>query len=57
MEVTLNQMVKLGARRLEERAVALLKPRKSNPRTHPPAQLKQIEASIRQFGFLKSGAD
>jgi hypothetical protein len=30
---------------------AVLKPRKSNPRTHSKAQLKQIADSIRTFGF------
>jgi ParB-like chromosome segregation protein Spo0J len=30
---------------------AALKPRKSNPRTHSKAQLKQIADSIRAFGF------
>ena len=30
---------------------AVLKPRKSNPRTHSKAQLKQIANSIRTFGF------
>jgi ParB-like chromosome segregation protein Spo0J len=30
---------------------AVLKPRKSNPRTHSKAQLKQIVDSIRTFGF------
>ncbi|WP_066803150.1 site-specific DNA-methyltransferase [Sphingomonas asaccharolytica] len=45
-------MVRLGTRQIEERAVALLKPRKNNPRTHSPAQLKQIEASIQKFGFV-----
>ena len=30
---------------------AALKPRKSNPRTHSKAQLKQIADSIRTFGF------
>jgi len=31
---------------------AALKPRKSNPRTHSKAQLKQIADSIRTFGFI-----
>ncbi len=48
----MNEMVRLGTRQIEERAVALLKPRKNNPRTHSPAQLKQIEASIQKFGFV-----
>lgn len=33
---------------------AVLKPRKSNPRTHSKAQLKQIADSIRTFGFTNS---
>jgi DNA modification methylase len=48
----MHEMAKRGARQLEERAVALLNPHKRNPRTHTPRQLKQIEASIREFGFL-----
>jgi DNA modification methylase len=52
MEVALNEMVSRGERQLEERAVALLKPHARNPRTHSPAQLRKIEASIRRFGFL-----
>jgi DNA modification methylase len=48
----LNEMARSGRRQLEERAVALLKPHARNPRKHSPRQLKQIEASIRQFGFL-----
>lgn len=48
----MNEMAKLGARQLEERAVALLKPHERNARKHTPKQLKQIEASIRRFGFL-----
>lgn len=31
---------------------ALLKPRARNPRTHTPKQIKQIAASIEQFGFV-----
>ncbi|RVT43946.1 ParB/Srx family N-terminal domain-containing protein [Sphingobium algorifonticola] len=41
-----------GARQLEERAVALLKPHARNPRTHSKKQIGQIEASIRRFGFV-----
>lgn len=29
-----------------------LKPRSKNPRTHTPRQIKQIAASIREFGFI-----
>ena len=29
-----------------------LKPRLKNPRTHTPRQIKQIAASIQQFGFI-----
>lgn len=48
----MNEMARSGRRQLEERAVALLKPHARNPRKHSPRQLKQIEASIRRFGFL-----
>jgi DNA modification methylase len=48
----MNEMAKRGARRLEERAVASLKPHARNARTHSPAQLKKLEASIRRFGFV-----
>lgn len=37
---------------LEQRAVSELRPHPNNPRKHSPKQLKQIEASIRRFGFL-----
>lgn len=33
------------------RSVKELKPRKSNPRTHNKKQVKQVAASIQQFGF------
>lgn len=36
---------------IEQRAVAALVPYARNSRMHPPAQLAQIEASIRQWGF------
>ena len=29
-----------------------LKPRPNNPRTHTPRQIKQIAASIQEFGFI-----
>jgi ParB-like chromosome segregation protein Spo0J len=29
-----------------------LAPRANNPRTHTPRQIKQIAASIREFGFI-----
>ena len=29
-----------------------LRPRPNNPRTHTPRQIKQIAASIREFGFI-----
>jgi hypothetical protein len=32
-------------------AVASLKPWERNPRTHSPAQIEQLRASIREFGF------
>lgn len=48
----MNEMARSGRRQLEERAVALLKPHARNPRKHSPKQLKQVEASIRRFGFL-----
>ncbi len=38
--------------RFEQRAISLLKPHGNNPRKHSPAQIRQIEASIRRFGFL-----
>ncbi len=37
---------------VEERHIASLTPHKRNARTHSAAQIRQIEASIRQFGFL-----
>jgi ParB-like chromosome segregation protein Spo0J len=30
-----------------------LKPRASNPRTHPKRQIEQIKKSIREFGFVR----
>jgi len=48
----MNEMAKRGARRLEERAITMLKPHARNARTHSPAQLKKLEASIRRFGFV-----
>lgn len=43
---------KSNVRSMEYRAVGALVPHPNNPRTHSPKQLKQIEASIRRFGFL-----
>ena len=43
---------KSNVRSMEYRAVGALVPHPNNPRTHSPRQLKQIEASIRRFGFL-----
>ena len=43
---------KVNAHRLEYQAVGAFKPHPNNPRTHSPKQLKQIESSIRRFGFL-----
>ncbi|BBD98865.1 DNA methylase N-4 [Sphingobium amiense] len=48
----MNETARCGARQLEERAVALLKPHARNARTHSPAQLRKLEASIRRFGFV-----
>lgn len=48
----MNENGSRGARQLEERAVALLRPHERNARTHSKKQLKQIEVSIRRFGFL-----
>lgn len=48
----MNEMAMRGARRLGERAVALLKPHERNARTHSPAQLRKLEDSIRRFGFV-----
>lgn len=36
---------------VEYRAIAQLKPRASNPRTHSKKQIEQIATSIRRFGF------
>ena len=35
----------------ERRPVGKIKPDPSNPRTHSPKQIKQIVASIEEFGF------
>ena len=43
---------KSNVRSMEYRAVGALVPHPNNPRTHSPRQLKQIEVSIRRFGFL-----
>ena len=43
---------KSNVRSMEYRAVGALVAHPNNPRTHSPKQLKQIEASIRRFGFL-----
>lgn len=48
----MNEMTSRGARALEERAPALLKPHARNARTHSAPQLRKIEASIRRFGFV-----
>lgn len=48
----MDTIEKSHVRGLEQRAVAALRPHSNNPRTHSPKQLKQIEASIRRFGFL-----
>lgn len=48
----MNEMAMRGARQLEELAVARLKPHAHNARTHSPAQLRKLEASIRRFGFV-----
>jgi ParB-like chromosome segregation protein Spo0J len=48
----MNDMTKRGARVLEERPVALLKPHPNNARTHSPAQLRKLQASINRFGFV-----
>lgn len=39
-------------RGLEQRPVAALRPHENNPRKHSAKQIRQIEASIRKFGFL-----
>jgi DNA modification methylase len=42
----------LAAPRILYKAPAALKPRPKNPRTHSAKQIKQIAASIKEFGFV-----
>jgi DNA modification methylase len=47
----LSNTGKKGAQRIEQRDIASLRPHANNPRKHSNKQLKQIQASIRRFGF------
>lgn len=40
-----------GDRQIEIRKLADLRPRPTNPRLHPPEQIAQIQASMREFGW------
>ena len=42
----------MAALKITYKDPAQLKPRAKNPRTHTPKQLKQIAASIKEFGFI-----
>lgn len=42
----------MAALKIVYRDPAHLKPRAQNPRTHTPKQIKQIAASIKEFGFI-----
>ncbi len=47
----MNLPLKQHGRKIETRAVAQLKPRGTNPRTHSPKQIRQIARSMERFGF------
>ena len=42
----------MSALKVSYKDPAQLRPRDRNPRTHTPKQIKQIAASIKQFGFI-----
>jgi glycosyl transferase family 1/ParB-like nuclease family protein len=42
----------MGGLTIHYKNVALLRSRKRNPRTHTPKQIRQIAASIKEFGFV-----
>jgi len=42
----------MPALRVSYKDPAQLRPRDRNPRTHTPKQIKQIAASIKEFGFI-----
>lgn len=44
--------VAVAALKVLYKAPASLKPRQRNPRTHTAKQIKQIAASIKEFGFV-----
>jgi DNA modification methylase len=58
---TLGLEVTVGTLAIKYQDPRKLKPRAKNPRTHTPRQIKQIAASIQEFGFINpvlvDGAD
>jgi ParB-like chromosome segregation protein Spo0J len=44
----------MGGLTIHYKDVALLRSRKRNPRTHTPKQIRQIAASIKEFGFVNA---
>ena len=42
----------MGSLKIHYKDAALLRSRKRNPRTHTPKQIRQIAASIKEFGFV-----
>lgn len=49
--VTKTNAAQSAQLQIEQRKLADLSPRSSNARTHSNAQIKQIAASIKEFGF------
>jgi hypothetical protein len=53
MDATVKKTDKWPALNIERRAVADLKPNANNPRKHSEAQIEQIAASIREWGWTQ----